>query len=296
MVEVAVIPAAGFGTRVLPASKAVSKELFPLYDRPAIHITLSECVRAGIKEVVLVLSKRKLDIFRYFQKDPELERFLRKKKKLHLLKPLEEFKGINITYVIQKEQKGLGHAVLCAERKVRGRPFAVLLPDDFFITKDGLTAISELIKVFVRENPKGGVFLAKKVLKKDISKYGVPRITRKKGNIMWVKGTVEKPPPDKAPSEYAVVGRYVFSPEIFRWIKMEREDERGEIQLAGAMGNFSEKVENSFIAVSLSGTWLDIGSPEGYVKASNFFLRKKEILSVEKSHIKGKSHKSRRLS
>ena len=128
MVEVAVIPAAGFGTRVLPASKAVSKELFPLYDRPAIHITLSECVRAGIKEVILVLSKRKLDIFRYFQRDPELERFLREKKKLHLLEPLDEFKNINITYVIQREQRGLGHAVLCAEKKVRKRIYWGVIP------------------------------------------------------------------------------------------------------------------------------------------------------------------------
>jgi len=278
MVEVAVIPAAGFGTRVLPASKAISKELFPLYDRPAIHITLSECVRAGIKEVILVLSKRKLDIYRYFQRDEEIENFLREKNKLHLLKPLEEFKNVKITYVIQKEQKGLGHAVLCAEKKVGKRPFAVLLPDDFFITEKGLTAISELIKVFEKEKPSGGVFLAKKVSKNEISKYGVPRILKRRKNILWVSGIVEKPSPDKAPSNYAIVGRYVFSPEIFKWIKAEKEDERGEIQLAGAMGKMSENVENSLIAVSLPGKWLDIGSPEGYTRASLFFMKNRHIL------------------
>ncbi len=267
-VPVAVIPSAGFGTRVLPASKVVSKELFPLYNKPAIHYVVLECVSAGINQVILVLSKRKMDIIRYFQPDSELENFLKIKNKLHLLNDLSVFKGLEIDYVIQEEQLGLGHAILCAKEKVGQRNFAVLLPDDIYISSGKIGVIEKLISVFEREKPLGGVVLVKKVSKDKISRYGVIKPVERKGeDMIYFSGVVEKPKPEEAPSRYAVVGRYVFTPKIFDWLESEGYDESGEIQLAGAFGRFSSENKNALLACLVPGKWLDIGSPDGYISA-----------------------------
>jgi len=276
-VKVAVIPSAGFSTRVLPASKAISKELFPVFDRPSIHYTVLECVKSGIKKVILVLSRRKMDILRYFERDEELEKFLSEKGKLHLLSSLEVFKNIEIDYVIQEEQKGLGDAILCAKDKVRGENFAVLLPDDIFFSYDGKPAILHLIDKFLERRPKVGVVILQRVKKKDVEKYGIISFSKRVGNVVIISGVVEKPSVESAPSNFAVVGRYVFSPEIFKYIEMEEHDERGEIQLAGAIGkaSCSEFSGDSVLGVIVRGKWLDIGSPEGYVKANLFVMKNK---------------------
>ncbi len=278
MVEVALIPAAGFGTRVLPASKAIPKELFPIYNKPAIHLVIQECLLSGIKEVILVLSRRKLDILKYFDEDRELEDFLKERGKKELLRSLEVFKQIKIDYVIQEKQKGLGDAVLHGESKIGSRPFAVILPDDLFITKEGFSATKELIRIFEEKKPEGGIILLKKVPKKDVSKYGVVIPDEIKGKYVWLSGVVEKPEPESAPSQLAVVGRYVFSPKIFEWLKTEPEDKTGEIQLAGAIGRFSSEIKRAVLGILLPGRWLDIGSPEGYIKAVNFFARNRKFL------------------
>jgi UTP--glucose-1-phosphate uridylyltransferase len=280
-VKVAVIPAAGFGTRLLPATKVISKELFPIYNRPAIHITVSECVKAGIKEIILVLSQRKMDILRYFEKDNELESFLEEKGKKNLLAPLEIFKDVKIDYVIQEKQNGLGDAVLCAREKVGQRNFAVLLPDDIYILSDGRPTVSILIEKFLELRQKGeinpkAVLLLRNVPKEKVKNYGVVYIKKRMGNFLIVGGVVEKPEPELAPSRFAIVGRYVFSPEIFDWIQKEKPDEKGEIQLAGAIGNCS--YSDTVVGVSVKGKWLDIGSPEGYVKANMFFAKNKRFL------------------
>jgi len=280
-VKVAVIPAAGFGTRLLPATKVISKELFPIYNRPAIHITVSECVKAGIKEIILVLSQRKKDILRYFEKDNELESFLEEKGKKNLLAPLEIFKDLKIDYVIQEKQNGLGDAVLCAREKVGQRNFAVLLPDDIYIPSDGRPAVSILIEKFLEIRQKGeinpkAVLLLRNVPKEKVKNYGVAYIKKRMGSFLIVGGVVEKPEPELAPSRFAIVGRYVFSPEIFDWIQKEKPDEKGEIQLAGAIGNCS--YSDTVVGVSVKGKWLDIGSPEGYVKANMFFAKNKRFL------------------
>lgn len=278
MVPVAVIPAAGFGTRVLPASKVVSKELFPLYNKPAIHYVVLECVRAGIKEVILVLSRRKMDILRYFEPDQELQNFLKSKNKLHLLDELSVFKGLKTDYVIQEEQLGLGHAILCAKKKVGERNFAVLLPDDIYIVGEKIGVIDKLMDVFDSEKLFGGVVLVKRVSKHKLSRYGVIKPAGRKGkNLIYFSGIVEKPKVQEAPSQYAVVGRYVFTPKIFDWIESEGFDENGEIQLANAFGRFSAEKKDAFLACLISGKWLDIGSPDGYIAAF------REIARIEKS-------------
>ena len=280
-VKVAVIPAAGFGTRLLPATKVVSKELLPIYDRPAIHIVVSECVRAGIREIILVLSRRKMDILRYFEKDQELESFLEEKGKRNLLSSLEIFRDIKIDYVIQERQNGLGDAVLCAREKVGQRNFAVLLPDDIYIPSDGRPAISILIDKFLELwrkgeiNPKA-ILLLRNVQKEKVRNYGIAYIKKRIGNLLIVGGIVEKPEPELAPSQFAIVGRYVFSPEIFDWIQKEKPDDKGEIQLAGAIGNCS--YSDTVLGISVKGKWLDIGNPQGYVKANMFFANNKRFL------------------
>lgn len=280
-VKVAVIPAAGFGTRLLPATKVVSKELLPIYDRPAIHIVVSECVRAGIREIILVLSRRKMDILRYFEKDQELESFLEEKGKRNLLSSLEIFRDIKIDYVIQERQNGLGDAVLCAREKVGQRNFAVLLPDDIYIPSDGRPAISILIDKFLELwrkgeiNPKA-ILLLRNVQKEKVRNYGIAYIKKRLGNLLIVGGIVEKPEPELAPSQFAIVGRYVFSPEIFDWIQKEKPDDKGEIQLAGAIGNCS--YSDTVLGISVKGKWLDIGNPQGYVKANMFFAKNKRFL------------------
>ena len=280
-VKVAVIPAAGFGTRLLPATKVVSKELLPIYDRPAIHIVVSECVRAGIREIILVLSRRKMDILRYFEKDQELESFLEEKGKRNLLSSLEIFRDIKIDYVIQERQNGLGDAVLCAREKVGQRNFAVLLPDDIYIPSDGRPAISILIDKFLELwrkgeiNPKA-ILLLRNVQKEKVRNYGIAYIKKRIGNLLIVGGIVEKPEPELAPSQFAIVGRYVFSPEIFDWIQKEKPDDKGEIQLAGAIGNCS--YSDTVLGISVKGKWLDIGNPQGYVKANMFFAKNKRFL------------------
>ncbi len=280
-VKVAVIPAAGFGTRLLPATKVVSKELFPIYDRPAIHIIVSECVRAGIREIILVLSRRKKDILRYFEKDQELESFLEEKGKTKLLVPLEIFRDIKIDYVIQEKQNGLGDAILCAREKVGRRNFAVLLPDDIYIPSDGRPAISILIDKFLelrqkeQINPKA-ILLLRNVQKEKVRNYGIAYIRERMGNLLILGGVVEKPEPELAPSRFAIVGRYVFSPEIFDWIQKEKPDEKGEIQLASAIGNCS--YSETVLGIAVKGKWLDIGNPEGYIKANMFFAKNKRFL------------------
>ncbi len=280
-VKVAVIPAAGFGTRLLPATKVVSKELFPIYDRPAIHIIVSECVRAGIREIILVLSRRKMDILRYFEKDQELESFLEEKGKTKLLVPLEIFRDIKIDYVIQEKQNGLGDAILCAREKVGRRNFAVLLPDDIYIPSDGRPAISILIDKFLelrqkeQINPKA-ILLLRNVQKEKVRNYGIAYIRERMGNLLILGGVVEKPEPELAPSRFAIVGRYVFSPEIFDWIQKEKPDEKGEIQLASAIGNCS--YSETVLGIAVKGKWLDIGNPEGYIKANMFFAKNKRFL------------------
>ncbi|GBD03556.1 UTP--glucose-1-phosphate uridylyltransferase [bacterium HR19] len=277
-VKVAVIPSAGFGTRVLPASKVISKELFPIYNRPSIHYTVLECVKSGIKKVIFVLSHRKMDILKYFERDEELEKFLSEKGKLHLLSPLEVFKNIEIDYVIQREQRGLGDAILCAKDKVGNENFAVLLPDDIFFPYDGKPAILHLVDKFLERRPRVGVVLLQRVKKKEVEKYGIISFSKRAGvDEVIISGVVEKPSVKSAPSNFAVVGRYVFSPEIFRYIEMEEPDERGEIQLAGAIGkaSYSEISDNSVIGVIVRGKWLDIGSPEGYVRANIFVMKNK---------------------
>lgn len=280
-VEVAVIPAAGFGTRLLPISKVVSKELFPLSNKPAIHYIVLECIAAGIKEIVLVLSRRKMDIFRYFEPDAELESFLENRKKLHLIYELREFKKVKIDYVIQEEQLGLGHAIMCAEEKVQNRNFAVLLPDDIYIIKEdkkkSIGVIKKLIELFEVKRPSGGLILVRRVPKDKVSRYGVVVPISKDKNVIRFRGVVEKPNPQDAPSCYAIVGRYVFTPNIFDWLKTESYDSSGEIQLANALGRLSYQDSEAILACEIRGTWLDIGSVDGYLRAL------KKITDLERS-------------
>lgn len=258
-----VIPSAGLGTRLLPATKAVPKELFPLYDKPAVHLVVEECINSGMDEIIFVLSEDKKIILDYFKKG-DIEKELEEKGKIHLLESLKIFETAKFSYVIQKKPIGLGHAVLCAKDVIGNENFCVVLPDDIFVSEK--PALKMLIDVFQREKPQGVVAL---VRTHDVSKYGIADGSPINSEIILLKKIVEKPPPTEAPSNLAVLGRYIFSPIVFKYLEKEPFDQTGEIQLAGAMDNLCD--EEKFLGVILEGVWLDIGSKDGFAKAVKFF-------------------------
>lgn len=264
-----VIPSAGFGTRNLPVTKVVPKELFPIYDKPAIHYVVEECVKSGIKEIIFVLSEDKLRILDYFGKNDKLENFLRQKGKIDLLKPLQIFDDIKIDYVIQKEQLGLGDAVLQSKEKIEDENFCVALPDDIIVSdKPALYELIETYKKLERKSEITGVVGLFKIPKKELFKYGVVSGKMERKDTILIEKIVEKPAPENAPSNLAIVGRYVFSRKVFTLLEKEPFDESGEIQLAGAIG----KAPKIFGKV-MSGKWFDVGSKDGFSKAVNFFAK-----------------------
>ena len=257
----AVFPVAGFGTRFLPATKAMPKELLPIVDKPLIQYAAEEAVAAGIDTLIFVTGKNKRAIEDHFDANIELELSLRSKGKhkeadlMHNILP----PGVECIFVRQAEQRGLGHAVLCAERAVGADPFAVLLADDFLTDSiNGVT--SDLIAAF--EFSGKSQLSVMQVDGPEISKYGVvvPDSTGK-----GLVGLIEKPDPGKAPSNFASIGRYVITPDIFDTLRGLCAGRGGEIQLADAINIHAQK--GMFETVQLNGRRFDCGSVEGYVKA-----------------------------
>ncbi len=269
----AVIPAAGLGTRMLPVTKTQPKEMLPILNKPAIHYVVEEAVKSGCEDILIITGRTKRAIEDYFDRSPELEEFLKKKGKE---RELEEIKRIsemaNIMYVRQKEPLGLGHAVLIAEKFVGDEPFVILLGDDIIINERPATRA--LIDVFSQSgDPVIGVM---KVPREETSKYGIIKPSNlSKPPVYVVDELVEKPEPENAPSNLAVVGRYLLTPEIFTYLKNIQKGKGGEYQLTDALKLFA--FSRRLMALELQGTRLDIGSPESWLKA-NIFMGKKEGL------------------
>lgn len=260
-VRKAVFPVAGFGTRFLPATKAMPKELLPIVDKPLIQYAAEEAIAAGIDTLIFVTGRHKRAIEDHFDSNPELEFALRAKGKdaqadmVHNILP----QGVECIFVRQPEQLGLGHAVLCAERAVGSEPFAVLLADDF-LTFDGDGVTADLVRAFERS---GKVELSvMQVDGPDISKYGVVQPGEEPGSVV---GLIEKPEASDAPSNLASIGRYVLPAGIFDLLRDLPPGSGGEIQLADAINQLATigRVE----AVALRGKRFDCGSVEGYVDA-----------------------------
>ncbi len=260
----AVFPAAGFGTRFLPATKAMPKELLPIVDKPLIQYAAEEAIAAGIDTLIFVTGRNKRAIEDHFDSNTELEMALRavgKDEQADMVKNILP-DGVECIFVRQPEQLGLGHAVLCAERVVGDEPFAVLLADDF-ITCSGRGVTADLAQAF-KESGKTQMSVME-IHGPDIKKYGVvvpgaePRS---------VAGLVEKPELDKAPSNLISIGRYVLTPDIFDILRLQPAGAGGEIQLADAIN--TQAKNNGVEAVMLNGTRFDCGSVEGYLEAVNY--------------------------
>jgi UTP--glucose-1-phosphate uridylyltransferase len=265
-VKKAVIPAAGLGTRFLPATKTVPKEMLTIVDAPIIFYVVEEAVKAGIEDIVLIQGRGKTAIEDFFDTTYELEDKLSKDGKLNLLERLIKIREMaNIISVRQKQPLGLGHAVLCAERVIGDSPFAVLLGDEITVPKNGeLSAIAQLANVY--EKYQGSAVSVMQVADEDVSKYGIADVAEFEADCFRVKGFVEKPSLERAPSRWALPGRYVFSSAIFSFLKNAKPGVLGEIQLTDSMNEMSKS--HPFFASPLLTQRFDAGDKLGYLKAN----------------------------
>lgn len=274
MIKKAVIPAAGYGTRFLPITKAIPKEMLPIIDRPTIEFIVNEAKESGIEDILIIVSSNKNAIVDYFDYNIELETILKAKGKDELYQKVHNIaEGVNIFFVRQKEQLGLGHAVLQAEAFVGNEPFAVLLGDDLYVGKDK-PALKELMEVY--EDKQRSVIGTMEVTLENTSKYGICEPVSTSGNVMLLKGVVEKPKPEHAPSNHAIGGRYILSPAIFKILKTQEKGVGGEIQLTDAILNLM-KIEDVY-ATSLQAKRYDVGSKIDYIEAIIDFALKDDTL------------------
>lgn len=259
----AVIPAAGWGTRFLPVTKAVPKEALPIVDRPVIQYAVEEAVASGIEQVILVTSENKKSLEDYFSRNFDLEKVLAAKGDLVNAEKIRGLASLaKISSIRQQDQLGLGHAVLTAKDAVGNEPFAVILPDDVFDAK--VPVLRQLIDVFERYG--GSVVGVNMVAERDVSRYGVVDGERLDSGYYKLNKLVEKPRLSEAPSRLAIVGRYVFTPEIFVKLEETKPGAIGEIQLTDAMNELAQ--ERGLYAVEYEGEYLDAGTPLGMVKSS----------------------------
>jgi UTP--glucose-1-phosphate uridylyltransferase len=260
----AIIPAAGLGTRVLPASKAIPKEMLPIVDKPAIQYIVEEAAKAGIEDILIITNRNKTVMEDHFDRSPELEQKLAASGKTNLLDMVVDVtKLANITYMRQKETKGLGHAVLCAKSFIGNEPFAVLYGDDVIMSETPV--IGQLAQAY--EEYGLGVVGVKAVSEKDISKYSSLAVTPLKDRVFKVTDMIEKPDsPEKVLSLYSILGRCVLPPEIFEILKHTAPGAGGEIQLTDAMKELT--LSKSMIAVDFEGIRYDMGSKLGIMQAA----------------------------
>jgi len=259
----AVLPVAGFGTRVLPATKAVPKEMLPVFDRPAIQYVVDEALAAGIEHFVFVTGRNKGAIEDYFDRAYELETTLKDKNKTDILDQLDAISATpgSMSFVRQQAPLGLGHAIWCARDIIGDEPFAILLPD--VIVRSNPSCLAQMTEVF---NETGGnVIAVEQVPQEEVSKYGVIAPASRIGNQIEMKGMVEKPPTETAPSNLAITGRYILQGKIFDYLKDQAAGAGGEIQLTDAMARLMK--DEAFHAVEYEGTSYDCGSKLGYLRA-----------------------------
>jgi UTP--glucose-1-phosphate uridylyltransferase len=285
-VRKAVITAAGWGTRFLPVTRSQPKEMLPLVDRPLIQYAVEEAIKSGIQQVVMVTAMGKRSIEDYFDRHLDLESFLEQKGETEMLrKTLEVSSLLDICYVRQKEQLGLGHAVLMAKDVIGDEPFAVILPDDIIDSK--VPALKQLIDVY--EKHRTSVVAVEKVSDVDIVKYGVIASERQARGIYKVLALVEKPDLAQAPSRLGIVGRYVLTPRIFDVLRLTPPGKDGEIQLTDALQMFlKQSFSEGVYACELEGTRYDAGTPLGWLKANVALALNRQDFSPEfRNYLKG---------
>ncbi|MBG9444436.1 UTP--glucose-1-phosphate uridylyltransferase GalU [Cytobacillus firmus] len=273
MIKKAVIPAAGLGTRFLPATKAQPKEMLPIVDKPAIQYIVEEAISSGIEDIIIITGRNKRAIEDHFDKSVEMELLLQKSGKLEMLEEVREITNLaDIHYVRQKEPLGLGHAILCARKFIGREPFAVLLGDDII---DGEPPA--MLQMIEQYNQTGASILGcSEVPMSEVNKYGIVGYSGQRGPLYKVDSLVEKPSAEKAPSAHAIIGRYILTPAIFDMLENGSPDSKGELQLTDALHALlcREKIYSYLI----QGSRYDIGDKFGFLKASiDYALQRPEL-------------------
>lgn len=274
----AVFPVAGLGTRFLPATKSVPKEIMTLVDRPLIQYAIDEAREAGIKDFIFVTSRGKSALEDYFDVAPELESSLRKRDKNELLSILKSTNMDSgaIAYVRQNKPLGLGHAVSCARKLIGNEPFAVILPDD--VISGNVPCLKQMVEAY--EDTGGSMVATMEVTKQETSSYGVLDVADTDGKVVSVKGMVEKPDPDEAPSKLAVIGRYILSPKVLQNLNRIEKGAGGELQLTDAIALEMAEGRDVF-GYRFDGKRYDCGSKAGYLQAMVSFALARDDLRDE---------------
>lgn len=272
-VRKAIIPAAGLGTRFLPATKAQPKEMLAIVDKPTIQYIIEEAVASGIQDIIIVTGRNKRSIEDHFDRSIELELELEKNNKQDVLEMVRNISEIaNIHYIRQKEPRGLGHAILTARHFIGDEPFAVLLGDDIVVSKK--PCLGQMLEVY--EEYKTSVLGVQKVAKEVVNKYGIVDSKPIDNRVYKVKDLVEKPPIDKAPSDVAILGRYIITPTIFKYLETQDAGAGGEIQLTDALKRMAK--DEAMYAYEFKGHRYDVGTKAGFIQANiEFALRNDEL-------------------
>ncbi|WP_054708076.1 UTP--glucose-1-phosphate uridylyltransferase GalU [Bacillus sp. JCM 19041] len=258
-VKKAIIPAAGLGTRFLPATKAMPKEMLPIVDKPTIQYIVEEAIESGIEDIIIVTGKGKRAIEDHFDHAFELEQNLAEKEKFELLEAVQKAGKVDIHYIRQKEPKGLGHAVWCARKFIGDEPFAVLLGDD--IVQNDKPCLKQLIEQY--EEKEASIIGVQQVPHDTTNRYGIIDPTTKEGRLYGVSRFVEKPKVEEAPSNLAILGRYLLTPGIFKHLEKQETGAGGEIQLTDAIQMLNE--EQQVFAYDFEGKRYDVGEKLGFV-------------------------------
>ncbi|MEM7596918.1 MAG: UTP--glucose-1-phosphate uridylyltransferase GalU [Pseudomonadota bacterium] len=275
-VSKAIFPVAGMGTRFLPATKSVPKEIMTLVDRPLVQYAIDEAREAGIKEFIFVTSRGKSALEDYFDDAPQLEQALRKSGKNELLEILKKtnMDSGEIAYMRQAKPLGLGHAVWCARRLIANEPFAVILPDD--VISADKSCLAQMVEAF--EETQSNIVAAMEVPESRASSYGILDVKEDMGSIVSTKGMVEKPAPGEAPSNLAVIGRYILTPTVLQKLNQKKTGAGGEIQLTDAISDAREQDGEEVYGFRFKGQRFDCGSKAGFLQATVSFALERDDL------------------
>ena len=284
-VRKAIIPAAGLGKRFLPATKAQAKEMLPIVDKPTLQYIIEEAIASGIEEILIVTGRNKKSIEDHFDRSVELELELEQKNKKEMLEMVQNISNmVNIHYIRQKEPKGLGHAVHCAKSFIGDEPFAVLLGDD--IVDADTPCLKQMINCY--DEYKTTVLGVQEVAKENVDKYGILDVKHIEERVYKVKDMVEKPAVEEAPSNIAILGRYIITPEIFNILENQEPGKGGEIQLTDALQTLATK--EAIYAYNFEGRRYDVGDKLGFLEATvDFALKRPELRDEFIEFLKTKS-------
>ena len=284
-IKKAIIPAAGLGTRFLPATKAQAKEMLPIVDKPTLQYIIEEAIESGIEEILIVTGRNKKSIEDHFDRSVELELELEQKGKTAMLEMVQDISNmVNIHYIRQKEPKGLGHAIHCAKSFIGDEPFAVLLGDD--IVDAETPCLKQMIDAY--DEYKTTVLGVQEVARENVDKYGILDVKHIEDRVYKVKDMVEKPSIEEAPSNIAILGRYIITPEIFNILENQAPGKGGEIQLTDALQTLATK--EAIYAYNFEGRRYDVGDKLGFLEATvDFALKRPELRDEFIEFLKTKS-------